>query len=346
LNYNKYIIISPLEKGKISGPLTSTTLLARYLNEEFIEIDKVQMFTSDKISFEHNGIEINNASKLKFSSKNIYIVTGIFSLKILLILFKLILFRCDYIISLRGNLTRNAFFKKSFFKKLLYSPFIFIVLIFTKKIHYLSELEMINSFNIFRNKSFYYPNPISIEKPIDSLTFSNDSSNRTNINCVFIGRYDIKHKGLDNLINFVRLNENFICNSNIQFILYGTNYRSGIKYLNSQVKKYKLNKVITINPPLLNYYDKREVYSFADYAFHFSRYEGVPQSIVEALSFFKKVIITTNCNIAKDELTDGSIIVENLDVKLIQNILDNRFIQPTKSNLKVFNIKEFLDEIY
>ncbi|WP_213524309.1 glycosyltransferase [Nonlabens sp.] len=342
--FHEIVILAPISENKISGPLFSNTLLAKELSDKFN--GKIQLIsTKTKKEFCFNSINVQPANKVKITRNTILIFTGLYDISI----FKLALkYKCkggQLIFSPRGNITKKSLLK-SIHKKILYFPIIYFVLKYSKKIHFLSELEFENSALkwLYKSKAISHPNPILFSeiKNIDRTLQPRDE-----IKCIFIGRYDIHHKGLDLLLKFVQKNLSSLKKHKIVFYLYGSNYRKGKEQLSKVIITKSLQDRIKLHDSITSPKVKNSVILNSDYFVHFSRYEGVPQSVIEAMNYKSKVIITTHCNITSQELGKGSILIrDNKDWNnLVSNIIANKDILECNHNLKTFSPDSFLKEI-
>lgn len=284
-------LFAEIEYGKISGPSNSVTMLAKSLNNMGIVCDVYSILNKDKY-LEVNGIEIHHLSSFykNFARYDLCVLEGAFRPKMWAIALFCKFNMIKFLVSPRSNLMRPAF-KKAIFKKVLALPIVISYLKISNGIHFLSNEERNNSFH-FGVKSFVAKNGIS---------FNLESSNaelfaKRNIKeAVFIGRFDIYHKGLDILTNYINDNKKMLRENDFHFSLYGPDYRGGKKIIKDYISNNSLEDLISVNQPLFGV-EKERVLSRGGFFIHLSRYEGQPQAVLEAIKFGCVPIVTDGCN--------------------------------------------------
>ncbi len=220
-----------------------------------------------------------------------------------------------YIVTPHGGL-QDAWQSRKFLKKFLGNEF-FLNSFITRSeaVHVLNEFEAISFKKRFpRVKTFMIPNGVSTDVLMmsDQLSSSiNASSGRSHLRLGFIGRLDINHKGIDILLNAVKLLQK---QSGIpmEFVFVG-NFRANrdraiFKKLVSSLEDP--GKVIYVGPLIGR--DKWEMLASFDVFVHTSRYEGMPGSVIEAMAFCKPCLVTSGTNM-QDIIQEcqGGYVVEN-----------------------------------
>jgi len=199
-------------------------------------------------------------------------------------------------------------FKKIIANHIFWAP----MLKFAQAICYLNSEEKNNS--IICNKRFIIV-PNGIEK-INYLTKEQDSSRLTKI--IFFGRFDIHHKGLDLMFLAFSKIKSELKERCVKLHLYGGSIKGGKQASSDELQeliiKYNLNDFVVINAPVFGK-QKELILSRSDLMILTSRYEGMPMSILEALSFGVPVIITKNTNMAGiiNEYQCGWVLSESVD---------------------------------
>lgn len=197
--------------------------------------------------------------------------------------------KIPYLIEAHGamsyaNQQKNAW-KKKLANLLLYKQFIK----FASAIVYLCTEERDNS--IFRSltNSVIIPNGVDIPKQIKLRVIDEKSF----ISIIYLGRFDIHHKGLDVLSESIAHFHNELLEKRIRILFYG--YGIGEKKLREYLIPYK--DVAEVCGPVygeekVNAYCKGNIFILT------SRYEGFPMAILEALSFGLPCIVTPQTNMA------------------------------------------------
>ena len=108
---------------------------------------------------------------------------------------------------------------------------------------------------------------------------------------VFIGRYDIKVKGLDLLCKMCKKYHSWFVKKGFVFNLYGAGTPKNLKELNKLVNKYNISDILHVNNAV--YGDEKNDVLINAYAFiQCSRHEGQPMGIIEALANGVPCIVT------------------------------------------------------
>lgn len=141
---------------------------------------------------------------------------------------------------------------------------------------FLNEMERENS--IYRKREeFILPN--GIEKLNIESNIEKEKSR--NINFIFLGRIDIFNKKLDILFQVLLKNKEYFANNGITFNFYGNGNNKDMKIFNEYLKGI---------PEIIKYYgaiygqEKYKVLQKNDIFILLSKFEGMPMSILEALS--------------------------------------------------------------
>lgn len=283
----RILLIAPIDNERISGPLASVTLLAINLKGAGWQ---TEVYSSCKLgSFKHNGVDVNGLSK-EILKGDVYILTGMFHVKTILLTIVLLLFRKKVIFSARGNLTLSAL-KKGKLKKKIFLNFFMMSILNRCTVHYLSNDEKNASLRVSENffiaPNFYQDNIM--------CRYISDPIVREN-KILFVGRFDVNHKGLDIFLNFFYTHRDiFECNK-VRAELVGPDYRNGKKRVLEEINLYGMSEMVTISEPLFNS-DLKKAYREAKYFIHTSRYEGVPQSLIDAYLNGCKIIGSKGCNV-------------------------------------------------
>jgi len=208
--------------------------------------------------------------------------------------------RIPYLVEPHGGTTIENM-KKSYFKKKLANILMFNnFFVNAKAIVYLNKYECEKCvFKTIRKKSLIIPNGIylprfklsSSEKPMDKINFT------------FLARIDIYHKGIDLLLDAISILSKTNDIDKITFNFYGSSSsKNDILYLT--------NRLTSIAPNLFSHgqvLGDQKVSAFINTNIYVltSRYEGMPLSVLEALSYGNPCIITPQTNM-QDIITENS----------------------------------------
>lgn len=111
------------------------------------------------------------------------------------------------------------------------------------------------------------------------------------INFVYIGRLDAYHKGLDLLIEAIKINQSEIRKHNCFFYIYGPDFDGRAKYLNNLIIQANIEDLVKQYGPVIGK-DKEAILLNSDIFIQTSRFEGMPLGILEALSYGLPCLVT------------------------------------------------------
>ena len=341
MNYKKNLIVfcPSIEEGGVEKNLINiSNSLSKDLKISIITAnnDKKKKFSKD--------IEFISTKKLNFTNKNRFL-KGIVSAILLIKNFKknciILSFQSNIIaivlskflnckIIIRSN-TSPSKYVDSFFKKILFKFFFKI-----------SNKIIVNSKEF--NKEFYkYFNirPVTIYNPIENISYLKKMSfkkaniklfkNDKSLKILSIGRL-VKQK--DHMTILKAIN-NIKHKRKIKLFLIGKGDQKDL--LKKYIKKNNLYKIIK----LLGY--KKNIYPYlkkADLFILSSKYEGLPNTLIEALSFGIP-IFSTNCKTGPKEILNKSkygTLFKVGDYKTLSNLILNF---KKKKKVSFFNDKRF-----
>lgn len=176
---------------------------------------------------------------------------------------------------------------------------------------------------------------------IISRNKSNKKFNKNNIKVSYIGRYDINHKGIDLLLNYIHNNDM----ESIKYNFYGSDATNQKNMISNMVDKYNIGSHVIINDAVFNN-DKENVYLDSDLFIHTSRYEGMPISILEALSYGVPCIVSNGTNMADiiDKYKCGFIVNNQEDYN---NVIEKiRNISSDEMQIYQNNARELIEKQY
>lgn len=198
--------------------------------------------------------------------------------------------KVPYIIVPHCSLTKESL-KRSKIKKYIFN---FLAQNFYKNaeaIGFLNFEEKENSIKV--NKKFVIlPNGINLPKKVNNI----EKSLKENLNIIYLSRIDIYHKGLDLLIEAVKIIKNQLLKKKIIINIYGNAFfKKNLDYLITEIEKNELQKILKYHGRVDG--EEKEIALQANNLFILtSRFEGFPMSVLEALSYGKPCILTEGTN--------------------------------------------------
>lgn len=189
-----------------------------------------------------------------------------------------------YIIVPHGCLSKQAqkrkFLKKAVANFLFFGPFVSSC----AALQYLSENEK-NMSIVKRHCSFTSGNGIQL--PIEQK----NGFEKDHIQFLYIGRLEIKTKGLDLLLAAVTQCQNLMRESNATLLIYGPNYHNEHKVLRNTIKTLGISDIVHINGAI-TLEQKKYILLSSDCFIQASRTEGLPMGPIEAMSYGLPCIVT------------------------------------------------------
>ena len=238
-------------------------------------------FVADRFSYSISDYKSISSLPDGFDSPSIVVFNEVYKLPYLKLYKECINRKIPYIIIPHGCLTKLAQDRKKIKKKIAN---IFFFNKFIKKslaIQYLGMEEKNNS--IVKNHKYIISG--------NGVDVGRNNNRFKNKDFVYIGRYSIKHKGLDLLVDNVAKNKRWFLDNNIKVRLYGRDSNNDYKKLKKIIIKNDVSEIILLNDAV--YGSKKEKILLDAYAFvQLSRWEGQPMGVLEALSFGLPCIVT------------------------------------------------------
>ena len=211
--------------------------------------------------------------------------------------------KVPYIIIPHGGLTYEAQNKKKL-KKLIanfsfFHPFIYNA----KAIQCLSSREMENS-NI-KVKKFVATNGINLPDKVKT-TFHSDS-----ISLLYIGRLEFHIKGLDILLDAVKINETLFREKNVKLKMFGPDILGRFDVVLNMIAERRLEKIVSLEHEITGQEKENQLLE-ADIFIQTSRSEGMPMGILEAAGYGLPCLVTKGTNLGE--------LIENYDAGWVADI--------------------------
>ena len=184
------------------------------------------------------------------------------------------------------------------------------------KIVGLSDVEILDSESVISKKQAALKfGPVIIRKGLvttDDLNLATP----TLLEILYIGRLDIETKGLDTLLETAKL----LKSESVKFRIRGPQLGSGYHWLKEQVVKYGLGDKVELSGSVFGD-EKAELLKNASLFILLSRNEGVPVSVLEALSYGCPCIVTRETNVPHFESNPSPVTVVERDPSLIASAI-------------------------
>ena len=183
-------------------------------------------------------------------------------------------------------------------------------------IQYLTEQERAES-EKWDVKNFIVPNGMT------ARDFLHRKFNPDALTAVYIGRINIYQKGLDLLIKACASIKDKLAAKNFHLNIHGITTAEAAKdaeEISAMLDAYQLRDMIKICPAVFAQ-EKDNVLRNADMFIMTSRFEGMPMSLLEALSYSLPCFVTTGTNMAEEIHAAGAGRVAEIDEKNIADEL-------------------------
>lgn len=111
------------------------------------------------------------------------------------------------------------------------------------------------------------------------------------VKIVYVGRLDAYHKGLDLLLEAVRLSKQILIDHGCKIELYGPDYAGRFDHVQSLIQENEVQDLVSLNHEIVGT-DKVKKLLEADIFVQTSRFEGMPLGILEAMSYGLPCLVT------------------------------------------------------
>lgn len=193
-----------------------------------------------------------------------------------------------YVIVPHGSLHLAAQSKK-WLKKTVANIFLFNRFIYgAVAVQCLSRQEL--EATRFAVKKFLSTNGIEIPQKNVELFYSNT------INLVFIGRLEVRVKGLDILMKAVRMKDDYLRKVACKIDIYGRDFADFFVKTQSLINENNVEDIVFLHHETVGQ-EKESVLLNSDIFIQTSRHEGMPMGILEAMAYGLPCIVTEGTNL-------------------------------------------------
>lgn len=277
-----------------------------FVNVNNIKIDGITN------QFEYTkGFSIKNLPH-PFSSPDIVIFHEIYRPEYFQVSFDVRNNNIPYVIMPHGGFSVEAQKKKRFKKLLANNTFFRSYIKKATAIQCLSELEIKKS--LAKNKKFIGTNGVFIPNKIK------EKFSESEVKLVYIGRLEIHIKGIDLMMEAVVSIADFMRKENAELNLYGPETLNCVAEIKSMITEKNIEDVVKINSAIIGT-DKGNALLNSDVFIQTSRTEGMPMSILEAMSYGVPCLVTKGTNMGElVEQYDSGWVSETSSESIAENI--------------------------
>ena len=229
----------------------------------------------------------NTNFDLKYEDTDLFVLHGVYNIKMLKFWRKYINGKYKYIYVPHGGFTKVSQ-NKGKLKKMIANKFLFLKMYKSAEaIQYLCEYEKTHSIDLGNTRGIVCPNGITVPNINQHNIICNDK-----ITLLYIGRLDAHHKGIDLLLKAICVLHSFLVNNNVLIELIGVCRDGSNRAMKDFIKYNKLDDIVTFNDNGIFGEEKINKILNASCFIQTSRLEGLPLGILEALSYGTPVAVT------------------------------------------------------
>ena len=261
---------------------------SKYAEVGFINVNNEQILNiENQFKYEKEKSSIENLPA-PFNKPDLVIFHEVYRLAFLTILREIKEKNIPYVIVPHGCLTIEAQKNKKI-KKIIGNKFLF-----NNFIHSSAALQCLSEQE--RNRIRFNVKKIisgnGTEKSIEIKNKFNEGS----VSFVFIGRIDIRIKGLDILVNAISLIADFLRKKNAKFCIAGSVNGDDSKKLKQLIMKLHISDIVRIIDAVKGK-EKQKLLLESDIFLLTSRTEGMPMGIIEALNYGVPCLVTKGTSV-------------------------------------------------
>ena len=240
----------------------------------------------------HYTNSLQESVSAEFQQPDIVVFHEVYHIEFVRISKELIKKKIPYVIIPHGSLSiksqRHKYIKKKIGNFLIFNRFIKRA----KFIQCLSQRELLET--KFDVQKFVVPNGVTLPT---QMVRANDENEILHV--TFIGRLDIKTKGLDLLFEAIGSIKHILKTAKVQFDIYGPNYKNRHSEIISMLKKFHVDDMVSLHNEVTNI-DKKKVLQKTNIFVQTSRHEGMPMGLLEAMSYGIPCLITEGTSLGGD----------------------------------------------
>ncbi len=278
--------IASIKNSSFSGVCVAVP--AHIISQQSVEDVALLNITNDRIDgidhqFVYNGSNWMTSVSTDFASPDIVIFHEVFYIEFPFIAKKIRENKIPYIIIPHGCLVTSALHHKWLKKKIAG------LLIFNKFINSASAIQCLSENE--KHNTFFKPDKFIGTNGINTPSEIKTNFRKQNIQITYIGRLDIKIKGLDLLLAAINSLRSILLEKNVLINIYGPDVSGSYKTLEKIIKVNDISNIVKLHPGISGE-AKKKVLLDSDLFIQVSRHEGMPMGILEALSYGLPCIIT------------------------------------------------------
>ncbi len=247
-------------------------------------------FEGVKNSFDYSDFFVVEKLPEPFNKPDLVVFHEVYRPKYLKIAKELIKNKIPYVIIPHGELQKEAQ-KKKRLKKLIAN-----ILFFNRFINGAKAIQCLS--NTEMNKTKFGRAKLVATNGIDIPNRQKVSFKETNINFTYVGRLDAYHKGLDLMIEAVRLSSEVLRENNATINVYGPDYQGRYANLQRLVSENEVGDLVKLHHEVSGA-EKEQILLDADVFIQTSRFEGMPMGILEAMSYGLPCLVTKGTTLSE-----------------------------------------------
>lgn len=161
---------------------------------------------------------------------------------------------------------------------------------------------------------------------------------------IYIGRYEWRPKGLDLLLDAIKIKERFLRESACRFLLYGPDIYDRLAAVSAMVRERNIEDLVSLNHEILGE-NKKNALLDADVFIQTSRHEGMPMGILEAMSYGLPCLVTKGTSLGgvvadADAGWEAKTTAEDI-AACLEKVMEERSRWPEKGSSGREAVKEF-----